>query len=298
MADEEIEVEECSDEEKLQIAQHFLLNAPPGQFNDVLNDVKKLLPPGLISDPMLAGICRAYNNKNNRVVSDGADVKVVLNEAAEIDPTHVVDQKSGQIVHVNHVDLTVGADGVRPTESTLPPGMDELRVAINTEVSDYIKSQYQAQTASCTVFAQDNDGEHQVYSVVISAEKLNVRNFWSGQWISTWTVTVMEQGTTVEGRIKVRAHYFEDGNVQLQTAKNTEPIKLSAETAGDELAKAVRKYILDQEFALQSGLEEMYTNMTEETFKAMRRVMPIHRNKVSWNLNEVKLTTNLTSKVK
>ena len=35
--------------------------------------------------------------------------------------------------------------------------------------------------------------------------------------------------------------------------------------------------------------------MTEETFKAMRRVMPVHRNKVSWNINEARLNANLTS---
>jgi hypothetical protein len=37
----------------------------------------------------------------------------------------------------------------------------------------------------------------------------------------------------------------------------------------------------------------MYGNMTDETFKAMRRVMPVHRNKMNWNINEVKLNQNL-----
>jgi hypothetical protein len=33
---EENPVEEVSDEEKLQIAQHFLLSSPPGQFHEIL----------------------------------------------------------------------------------------------------------------------------------------------------------------------------------------------------------------------------------------------------------------------
>ena len=33
---DEGEFEEVSDEEKLKIAQHFLLSSPPGQFSDVL----------------------------------------------------------------------------------------------------------------------------------------------------------------------------------------------------------------------------------------------------------------------
>jgi hypothetical protein len=36
---EEYEVEEVSNEEKLQIAQHFLLSAPPCQFDEVLAGV-------------------------------------------------------------------------------------------------------------------------------------------------------------------------------------------------------------------------------------------------------------------
>ena len=35
-------MEEVSDEEKLQIAQHYLLNAPPGQFEDVLKGAAPL----------------------------------------------------------------------------------------------------------------------------------------------------------------------------------------------------------------------------------------------------------------
>ena len=34
---QEYTIEEVSDEEKLQIAQHFLLSSPPSQFNEVLD---------------------------------------------------------------------------------------------------------------------------------------------------------------------------------------------------------------------------------------------------------------------
>ena len=33
----------------------------------------------------------------------------------------------------------------------------------------------------------------------------------------------------------------------------------------------------------------MYTNMGEETFKAMRRIMPITLTKMDWNLNAVRM---------
>ena len=37
----------------------------------------------------------------------------------------------------------------------------------------------------------------------------------------------------------------------------------------------------------------MYDNMTNETFKAMRRIMPISRTKMKWNINEIALNKNL-----
>ena len=68
-----------------------------------------------------------------------------------------------------------------------------------------------------------------------------------------------------------------------------------ASVSGD-LASAVRDFIAGEEKTLQEGLELMYANMTDETFKAMRRVMPVHRNKMTWNINEVKSRMQLGKK--
>ena len=45
---------------------------------------------------------------------------------------------------------------------------------------------------------------------------------------------------------------------------------------------AIRK----AEDLIQSNLEDMYTNMSQETFKEMRRVTPITQTKMDWNINQ------------
>ena len=40
---------------------------------------------------------------------------------------------------------------------------------------------------------------------------------------------------------------------------------------------------------LQTALEDMYANMNEETFRAMRRIMPVKRTKMEWNVNAVRM---------
>ena len=163
--------------------------------------------------------------------------------------------------------------------------LEDVRSQVETALEAYVAAQYQEGTAAAAVYAINGE-----LRVVISGERLNLRNFWSGLFVSTWTVN--PKTLAVSGEIKVRAHYFEDGNVQLQTKKKIDETIAS----GDDIGVAVKTMIADEEKKLQGGLELMYANMTEETFKAMRRVMPVHRNKMNWNINEVKSRMQLGKK--
>merc|ERR1711991_709732 len=59
---------------------------------------------------------------------------------------------------------------------------------------------------------------------------------------------------------------------------------------------AVEKQIKDSENSVQRGLGEMYLNMNEETFKSMRRTMPITRTKMEWNVNAVRMVRQVQKK--
>lgn len=71
-------------------------------------------------------------------------------------------------------------------------------------------------------------------------------------------------------------HYYEDGNVALNTAK---PVtiaipSLSAETIMGRIGAAERDY--------QETLNRAFVQMAEEAFKNLRRQLPITRQKVEW----------------
>ena len=139
--------------------------------------------------------------------------------------------------------------------------------------------------------------------IVLTGEKENLRNYWSGRWNSTWTVQLESTTTTtttttttgsciISGDIKLHAHYFEDGNVQLISSKSIPITKLSFNN-DDEFTQLIVSLIDTSEGTVQKGLEDMYANMNEETFRAMRRLMPITRTKMEWNVNAVRLNKNL-----
>jgi len=217
----------------------------------------------------------------------------------EVAPDRYLEPKSNTVYTVDHAAMKVVGGGVAAA-GPMDLGCEALRLALQDAAAQHVEAKYAPSTTAAAVYAAPSE-----LTLVISGEKLNLRNFWSGQFLSTWVVKLAPEGPSVTGEIKVRAHYFEEGNVQLQTKKAVPAITLplalgddlasSASLAG-ELASGVVAHVASAERALQEGLEEMYATMTEETFKAMRRVMPVHRNKMNWNVNEVKLNANLTKK--
>lgn len=299
MADEEADVATTADvdmqgdedematpEEKLQIVQHFLLNAPPGQFGEVLSDVQVLVPSDLIEESMLKGIARAYNCAQYMAApEESGERKVLICKEGEVDPTHYIHTVSGQVLEVDHVRRVAFA--ANDVDTLHMSTLEEERKQVESKVKEYVVNQYGRDASTeCAVYCGD---EEKTLTVVIRGERINLRNFWSGNWISIWAVG-LNPAASITGTIKVRAHYFEDGNVQLQTSKAHPETPLDAtKSLGDAVVDAVQA----AESKLQSGLEEMYVNMTDETFKAMRRVMPITRTKMKWNINEVALNRNL-----
>lgn len=98
------------------------------------------------------------------------------------------------------------------------------RLALQSKLNEYISSTFPAELSGCTVFEKDAH-----IFITISGEKPNLRSYWSGKWNSNWTVQM--DTSLISGEIKVHAHYYEDGNFQLQTAKkiSSEPIDSSSD---------------------------------------------------------------------
>jgi len=279
------EFEDPTDTERLQIAQHFMLNSPPGQFKEVAVDVKKLLPADLMDEALETGIARAYNTKNNKVVKSPTGSSVVLCNFGELDATHYMDPITGSTFSVDHITLETVVSSMEPEWDA---AMESRRGALQAALTKYVSTAFETNSAA-GVYAKDNK-----FNLVITGEKSNLRNFWSGKWSSTWTLESAGGCTTLKGEIKIHAHYFEDGNVQLQTTKPVAAVQWNWDFA-EAYAQTVVDHISTKEQELHVALATMYMNMDAETFKSVRRILPVTKLKMDWNLNSVKLHSTLSS---
>jgi capping protein alpha len=98
----------------------------------------------------------------------------------------------------------------------------------------------------------------------------------------------------LKGFCKIGVHYFEDGNVQLHT--NVEHAGKVTTSSPEATAKEVRTAIETFETTYQNHLEEMYVNMHRNTFKNMRRFLPLNKVKFQWNSAAHSLASEVRNK--
>lgn len=146
----------------------------------------------------------------------------------------------------------------------------------------------QGVTSRVAVTAGDSSEKLVVHTY---AEKMDPQNQVSGYWRATWTIgnTNMDAGSAdISGRVQIHAYSSEEGNAQLKLDKvfANKSVSKKALKKGDDptLVQAVMKQIQEWELEILTLLAEMNEGGTGEHLKAIRRVLPITKTKMKWNV--------------
>ncbi|KAJ2699957.1 F-actin-capping protein subunit alpha [Coemansia spiralis] len=257
---------------KLAKAAGLLLHSPPGEVDDVFNDIR-----GIVGDdealqehiePVLA-----ESNMQQFLIADVPErqSKVLLTPYNRVEGGRFLDPNTRTTFAFDNLHRV--ASDPQDAGSGAVGEDEELRAAVQSELNEYVAAHYPSGAASA--FAH----EGAVVCCVVS-NRFSPTNFWNGSWRAVWSFNPATR--QINGSAKIRVHYFEDGNVQLDTQSDfTADVPAAADTAA--LAKKAVAVIRGYEADFQQSIGDGYRQLADKTFKGLRRTLPVTRNRIDWD---------------
>lgn len=124
------------------------------------------------------------------------------------------------------------------------------------------------------------------FQICSFAEKVDMQNMQTAYWKSSWTVTIIsDTKAELSGSIEVHTYSYEDGNTQLQLSKPFAAESIN-ETKGDQDSSLTNGLVFKiaewehQVLGILKGLHEL----TADSLKSIRRVLPITKTKMNWEV--------------
>ncbi|KAI0693957.1 F-actin capping protein alpha subunit [Cytidiella melzeri] len=273
-------------EERIQAASKFLLQSPPGEINDVLNDVRTIISDDeSLQAGVLPALCQ-YNLAQFIVAKvPGRQHQCIVSEAARV-PRAIADEegdgedrfwdpRSRTSFKFDHLTL----EAKEPEHYEPEVESEPFRTALETSALSYLAAHFHDGVTSIL----PTHGNPSRYIIQVVANKYNPSNFWSGRWRSEYIVDF--EARTLQGKILVNVHYYEQGNVQLSTTHSLSLELPTGITSSPDVSSASKIFALvkAEETKYQTSLNESYQDMGDKTFKGLRRALPMTRAKLDWD---------------
>lgn len=238
-------------------ARSILLASPPGQFDLILEDVKSIAPKSLTEESELSALRAEW----------AATTGHVIIETSAADDT--TDESSDGCVH-----------------------------AIRKAMDDYVNLKFSSPGVRAAHQVNQEEGD-KTLMITTYAERIDLNNHNVGSWKACYTVNISSE--CISGNVSISAHTFENGgNVHLHSNMSLDETSAAFIKSNDNVdkqsswAKSIVKQIQAwEDTEVMDKLTDMYERMNNEYLKSLRRVMPITRTKMDWNVMAHRVRTTL-----
>ncbi|KAJ5598827.1 hypothetical protein N7537_008911 [Penicillium hordei] len=252
----------------VELASAFIEGAPPGELADVVADVQALTSEGEDIIPSLLPAFKRYNETQLATVKlPGSSQEVIVSGFNALEGNRYFDPESQTSFEVDHTTQTASAAQSYALESEHADLIKSLLKSFGVHAREHYPN------CSYGVYPIEDDS---AIAIVLVANRYSPNNFWNGRFRAIYQLPVSSSSSTLTGNIHVDVHYYEDGNVALNTTKpiNISVPSVSAESIVSRIAAAERDY--------QEALNRAFVQTSEGVFKGLRRQLPITRQKVEW----------------
>jgi len=269
--------EPISDSDKVKIAENFIRSAPPGEFNEVFNDVRVLLnDDNLLKTQANNAFAQYDTDQFTPCKVSGANNPVLITQHGKVAEGRFIDPSSKQQFHYDH--LRKEASDVEQHHAD--NSSESWRESVEATMREYVAAHYP--DGNVTVYTPSTDK----LVICIEDHQFQPQNFWNGRWRSEWSLEFNPsnpgEAGTLKGTLKLQVHYYEDGNVQLVSNKDIEAEEITVQDP-KHLAGVIQKAVKAAETTYQQAINENYEKMSSTAFKSLRRQLPITRTKIDWN---------------
>lgn len=255
----------------------FILHAPPGEFIEVLDDVKGIVRDDRLIDEQVSKVFPKYTKSQlTPVTIDGSEKAVILSNFNSIDDRFVDPRARISFVY-DHV--TGAVSDVAPWQPVVDA--EEWRAALDQEWIGYSSEHYHQGAGS--VFSSYKDNVVTL-NACLEGHQFQPKKFWNGRWRSVWSISFnpsQDKKAQLKGLIRLHVHYYEDGNVQLVSSRHCD--QEVDVNKPDQLSKDIVEAVKKLENDYQRAISENYQTMSDTTFKALRRPLPVIRSKIEWH---------------
>ncbi|KRY31260.1 F-actin-capping protein subunit alpha [Trichinella spiralis] len=240
-----------NDKRRIEMANELVSNAPPGEIQEVYNDLRQFLEDDESFTVLSASMFAEHNKRNFvPVLVEGIEkpvvffflLLVIITPFNVLNNGRIYDPRSKQSFEFDHVKLEAFDRASCPNADV--EELESRRLSLQESVDAYISK--------------------------------------NGHWQSQFAVQFpKEDELQIDGWIQLKVHYYEDGNVQLFSKKDvnrTIPFTNEATFAND-----VVKIVQEEEENFQRNVDQSRRLMSEFNFKGLRRQLPVTRSKIDWS---------------
>jgi capping protein alpha len=256
------------------VAKYIIKKTPIGHLGKALENLKAVVGEQVMETPDVKKEMQAYGETHLSAVKNNVtNTKVVISNLTKDPEGYYYDQ--GQKVR-----FQIGLESGAVENAEAIEFHNGLRDTIEQKLKQYIQKCYAPEVTKSNVYFNEKANK---IVVLLSVHNLNLKSFWSGEWLSTWELNV--KNNAINGTLRANTYYYEEGNVQFSL-----DTKFNGSTKGGDanaVADGLIEFIKKSENSVQLELEKVYDELSENYIKPLRRKLPVTGTKVNWNINQV-----------